>query len=166
MASAPIFREIARKVSALSGRGRRASANAIARRREQAIPDVVTLTVDAARRTLMNGGFRVESKGSGSVVRSQTPAAGSLAARGEKVAILLTAAPGAPVPEGFTIVPALAGLPMRRAVSMLALQRLSAAVSGSGVTTAQSPAAGTQVKSGTKVAVRCEPKNLSLINLN
>lgn len=166
MASAPIFREIARKVSALSGKGRRAPMDAIAKRHGQVVPDVVALRFDDARRMLASSGFQTESRGSGSIVRSQSPQAGSLSPGGSKVVVGLAAAPGTPSPEGVTIVPAVAGLPMRRVVSVLALQQLSAAVSGSGIATAQFPPAGTQVRTGTKVTVRCEPKNLSLVNLN
>jgi cell division protein FtsI (penicillin-binding protein 3) len=162
MASAPIFREIARKVSVLGGRGRRTSPEVQA----AAVPDVIALSLADARSEFAGRGYEIETKGSGTIVKSQTPAAGTRLARGGRVTVTLTTPSGTGTEDGFTIVPPVAGLSMRRAASSLALHRLDPVLTGSGTVTAQTPAAGTKVRAGTRVTVRCEPKTLSLVDLN
>jgi beta-lactam-binding protein with PASTA domain len=162
MASAPIFREIARKVSVLGGRGRRTSPEVQA----AAVPDVIALSLADARSEFAGRGYEIETKGNGTIVKSQTPVAGTRLARGGRVTVTLTTPSGTGTEDGFTIVPPVAGLSMRRAASSLALHRLDPVLTGSGTVTAQTPAAGTKVRAGTRVTVRCEPKTLSLVNLN
>ena len=48
-------------------------------------------------------------------------------------------------------------------MNRLASEQLDAEVSGSGIVSAQLPAAGTQVKTGSRIAVRCEPKVVPVI---
>jgi membrane peptidoglycan carboxypeptidase len=162
MASAPIFREIARKVSVLGGRGRRTSPEM----QVAAVPDVIALSLADARSEFAGRGYEIETKGSGTIVKSQTPAAGTRLARGGRVTVTLTTPSGTGTEDGFTIIPPVTGLSMRRAASSLVLHRLDPVLSGSGTVTAQMPAAGTKVRAGTRVTVRCEPKTLSLVNLN
>jgi beta-lactam-binding protein with PASTA domain len=42
------------------------------------------------------------------------------------------------------------------------VQNLDASIAGSGVVVAQSPTAGSQVKAGTRVRLRCEPRSVAL----
>jgi len=78
---------------------------------------------------------------------------------------LLTKEPDT-APPGYAVVPDLRGMPMRRAINSLAIQRLEVSISGSGVVASQAPQAGQQVKLGTRVSVRCEPRNRSLLSMN
>ena len=64
---------------------------------------------------------------------------------------------------GFSVVPDVHGLSMRRAMNRLASEQLDAEVSGSGVVCAQSPLPGTQVNPGSRIAVRCEPRPVPVI---
>jgi len=162
MASAPIFREIARKVSGLGGRGLRAAPEVQAK----AVPDVVALSLADARTAIAEQGYVIEMKGSGAIVQQQTPAPGTRLPHGGTVTVTLTTLTGTAPGDGFTIVPSVTGLSMRRAASTLALQKLDAMLAGSGIVTGQVPAAGTKVRTGTRVTVRCEPKTLSFLTLN
>jgi cell division protein FtsI (penicillin-binding protein 3) len=68
------------------------------------------------------------------------------------------AAAGAPDPgTGLVVVPALAGLPARKAVRTLEQSGLAAALRGSGRVVDQSPPPGRAVGRGTKVRMRLEP---------
>ena len=157
--SAPIFRGIAQKVYAMSGRfspEKQSIANAVA------VPDVRLLKADHARALLTEKGFTVEVRGQGSVVRSQKPPAGTLLAPGKEVVLATGEAPSrAP----YTEVPDLRGLSIRRAINSLTLQQLEASVAGSGVVVAQTPVPGQQVKVGTRVLLRCEPRGSIIAGL-
>jgi membrane peptidoglycan carboxypeptidase len=162
MVSAPIFREIARKVSVLGGRGRRSAPGVQA----AAVPDVIALSLADAREAIAGRGYVIEPQGTGTIIQSQSPAAGTRLPQGGKVTVMLTTLAAGGQEDGFTVVPSVTGLPMRRAASSLAMHKLDPALSGSGTAVAQAPAAGTKVRNGTRVSVRCEPKSLSHLNLN
>jgi beta-lactam-binding protein with PASTA domain len=106
----------------------------------------------------------VAMRGNGTMVRGQTPAPGKLLARGG-VVTLTTVDGSAGVPAGYTVVPNLRGLSARRALASLTVQNLDASIAGSGVVVAQSPTAGSQVKAGTRVRLRCEPRSVALAGL-
>ena len=62
----------------------------------------------------------------------------------------------AALPPGYALVPDLRGLSVRRAMNRLSTLQLDVDINGSGVVTAQSPAAGNQVKLGTRVSLQCQ----------
>ncbi len=163
-ASAPIFRQIAAKVYAMSGRFSRAPSAAIAGGDVRLVPDVVSLTTGVAREILENRGFVVEQSGAGAVVRGQNPRPGASAGKGATVTLMATEVPAAT--PGYALVPDLRGMPLRRAINTLAVHQLGVSVSGSGVVTSQRPAAGEQVKIGTRVTVQCESRSRMLLSLN
>jgi cell division protein FtsI (penicillin-binding protein 3) len=166
LVSAPIFREVARKVHAMAGRynGTRAPVPGV--RGSLPVPDVATLRVEAARRLLAAQGFAVRVRGTGTVVRAQEPLPGRTLPRGGDVVLSTGGAPAEGVAPGYTVVPDLRGMPMRRAINALVAQHLDAAVSGSGVVAAQAPPGGGQVRTGTRVLVRCEPRKTALFTEN
>ncbi len=157
-ASAPIFKEIAEKIYATSARFVRKE-NVRLANEGYVVPDVTMLTVDAARAILTGQGFDVSVEGSGAIVTKETPEQGSHIEKGGEVR--LTANSGKPVgPQaGMTVVPDLRGLSMRRALNRLATNQLDGQLSGSGVVAAQSPPAGTQVRPGSRILVRCVPRS-------
>ena len=71
---------------------------------------------------------------------------------------MLLATGEAPARTAYTEVPDLRGLSIRRAINSLTVQQLEAAVTGSGVVVAQTPAPGGQVRAGSRVMLRCEPR--------
>ena len=160
---APIFRAIAEKVHAISPQSDKQQTDVIANQAMSSVPDVLTLKIDAAKATLLAGGFDVATRGEGRSVLSQSPEPGSKAARGTTVT--LTTAGSVLLPQGFTLVPDVRGMPIRRAVNRLAMQQLDVAIAGSGTVRAQSPRAGEQVKAGSRVSIRCEPRDLSMVTM-
>jgi len=162
--SAPIFRQIAAKISAMSGRFSRVPSAAMAAGAARLVPDVVSLTTGVAREVLENRGFTVVQTGTGGVVQGQSPRAGAAAGRGAVITLAATEVPTAP--PGYSMVPDLRGMPLRRAINTLAVHQLDISITGSGVVSSQHPAAGQQVKIGTRVAIHCEPRNRMLLSLN
>ena len=62
--------------------------------------------------------------------------------------------------------PDVRGLAIRRALTRLALLHLDVAIQGSGVVVSQDPGPREQVRERTRVLIRCEARNLSLITAN
>ncbi len=163
LASAPIFREIAAKVTATSGRFSKSSDPVYVGKQSTVVPDVANLNIVVARDILEGRGFTVETSGKGNTVFTQSPAAGEKVLT-DGVIRLATDEASAKIPAGFTKVPYLGGLSMRRALNRLTIQRLEAEVSGSGVVDQQYPVAGTVVKAGTSVRIRCTPAGSKLMS--
>jgi len=154
LASAPIFREIASKVTATSGRFNKSSEPVHVGRHPVVVPDVANLNVEVAREMLEGRGFNVQTSGKGNTVLAQSPNAGEKLLT-DGVINLATDQASAQVPAGFTRVPYLGGLSIRRALNRLTIQHLEAEVAGSGVVDQQYPLAGTLVKTGSSVRIRC-----------
>jgi len=157
LASAPIFRGIAQKIYTISGRFARKPPVVFATRQRLSLPDVTAMAVNDAREMLAEQGFEVELRGKGTLVQRQEPKPGTLVRRNESI-LLETEDNEAQVPEGYARVPDVRRLPIRNAVSRLSLQQLDASVRGSGLVVAQSPAAGQCVKAGSRILLRCEPR--------
>jgi cell division protein FtsI (penicillin-binding protein 3) len=162
--SAPIFRAIAAKVFAMSGRFSRAPAAAMAADDTRLVPDVVSLATGIAREILENRGFAVAQSGTGGVVRGQSPRAGTMVRKGATVTLAAMEPPVAA--QGVSVVPDLRGMPLRRAINTLAVHQLDVGITGSGVVVSQHPAAGQKVKTGTRVQISCEPRTRALLSLN
>lgn len=163
LASAPIFGSIAEKVVATSTRFRRESPPVIGKQ-ASVVPDVSTLSIAAAERILSAQGFVVEVTGKGEAVSRQVPSPGQRLLPGEKV--ILGTERISTVRDGYALVPSVKGLTIRRAINRLSLSELDVQVEGSGVVSAQYPAAGQHVKVGTRVALRCIPRSSILLTAN
>jgi cell division protein FtsI (penicillin-binding protein 3) len=161
-ASAPIFKEIARKVYTMSQRFARYPSGEAGD--GHAVPDVMTLKTIVARELLTSRGFDVEILGEGPMVWNQEPAPGKILKEGADVR-LHTEENDLRSRPGFTIIPDVRGLSLRRAINSLGVSRLEVSVRGSGVVVSQNPSPGREVASGTRVVVRCEQKNLSLVRM-
>jgi cell division protein FtsI/penicillin-binding protein 2 len=161
VASAPIVKNIAEKVIATSNSFARHTNAGEPGKELLATPDVRTLEVESATNTLEALGFDVEATGEGTVVLRQSPAPGTKIARGASIR-LATAGVATTVAGGYTIVPELKGLTLRRALNRLTIARLDVRIDGSGIVAVQSVTAGEQVKAGTRISIRCEPKRLTV----
>jgi cell division protein FtsI (penicillin-binding protein 3) len=158
LASAPVFKAIAEKVYATSQRFVRRPDAVVAGSEMLTVPDVTTLKVEVARAMLTECGFAVAiSGGDGPVVVGQLPDAGTTLRRGARVTLTMDQA-GSLLGKGLTLVPDVRRLPIRRAINRLAMRHLDTGVLGSGIVSSQSPSPGEQVKVGTRVTVRCEPR--------
>jgi len=164
LVSAPIFKAIAQKIYAMSGRFTRTPGPVMAGNETLVVPDLVSLNTDVAREMLAARGLKSEIEGNGDLVRGQSPHAGAVVSRGGGVRLQTKESDAAP--PGYAVVPDLRGMPMRRAINSLAIQLLEVSITGSGVVASQTPQAGQQVKVGTRVAVHCEPRNRSLLSMN
>ena len=164
LASAPIFKGIAEKISATSGRFVREPGIPVAGKQARVVPDVSSLRYETAAAMLASQGFDVERTGEGAVVLAQSPPSGTKLSSDRHVK-LVTGTPGSPMRNGFAVVPDVRGLTIRRAVNRLSMQHLDVAVEGSGIVSIQDPQAGERVKVGTSVAIRCTPKSLSMVTL-
>ncbi len=163
LVSAPIFKAIAQKIYAMSGRFTRTPGPVMAGNESLVVPDLVSQNTDVAGEMLAARGLKSEIEGNGSLVRGQSPRAGAVVSRGGAVKLQTKESDAAP--PGYAVVPDLRGMPMRRAINSLAIQQLEVSITGSGVVASQTPQAGQQVKVGTRVAVRCEPRNRSLLSM-
>ena len=163
-ASAPIFKGIAEKIVVTSERFTRGPSTVIAESKSVAVPDVANLKTDVAAAMLDAQGFDVETYGKGKTVLEQSPAPGVKVPRGSQIK-LATDDGLPPPPQGYTRVPGLKGMTIRRAINRLTMLHLDAGVSGSGTVLSQSPAAGQTVPVGTRVMLRCEARNLSMVSL-
>lgn len=162
-ASAPIFRSIAAKVIAVSGRFTDTPQPVITGKTPVAVPDVANMAVDVAESILRTHGFRVELIGDGRVVLRQSPGPGSKSLQKSTVKLhTIEDQTAVNVPEGYAIVPDVRGLTIRRAINRLVTNGLDVDVSGSGVVTAQQPKPGQTVRVGTSVAVQCTPRPVAV----
>jgi cell division protein FtsI (penicillin-binding protein 3) len=155
-ASAPIFRGIAEKTMATSIRFIQKSAAVADEHQLIAVPDLVSLKSETATALLSSSGLTAEIIGSGKIVVRQSPNPGTKLATGGSVKLTMNGErPSAP--GGYTVVPDVRHLTIRRALNLLMLSQLDAAVEGSGVVLAQTPESGERVRIGTRITIRCEP---------
>ncbi|MBI5473936.1 MAG: PASTA domain-containing protein [Ignavibacteriae bacterium] len=162
VASAPIVKNIAEKVMATSSALAQAAPSPVGQEELLTTPDVRAIEVESATRTLEALGFEVEVTGEGIIVTKQAPEAGTRIARSQTVR-LATSGVATTVAGGYTIVPQLKGMSLRRALNQLTAARLDVKIEGSGLVASQSISAGTQVKVGTRVGIRCEAKRFPIM---
>jgi cell division protein FtsI/penicillin-binding protein 2 len=155
-ASAPIFRGIAARVNAMSDRFQPKPATVIAGRTPVVVPEITNLHPSVAGSILESHGFDVEQSGEGDVVLAQSPVSGSKVRPGSAVRLTVVRG-GTAAKAGVVPVPDVRGLAIRRAVNRLTVAGLDVSVEGSGVVTAQSPAAGQNVVPGSCIVLRCSP---------
>ena len=130
-----------------------------------AIPDITGLDAEVAAAMISGSGLDVRLLGSGKVAVRQSPAPGALVPVGTSVKIL-TSDSGPSVPKGFAVIPDVRHMSIRRAINRLTMEELDVSVTGSGLVVNQFPAAGLQVKVGTRVTVRCEAKSSGVVAMN
>jgi cell division protein FtsI (penicillin-binding protein 3) len=164
LAAAPVFKAIAERIYATSGRFRAHQTDVRTDNGLPAVPDVTTLALEAARSLLLAGGFEPNVRGSGNIVVRQSPSPGIRAPRHTEVE--LTMSDESLHGGGIVAMPDVRGEAIRRALTRLALLHLDVVIQGSGVVIAQDPQPREHVRGGTRVLIRCEPRNVSLITAN
>lgn len=164
-ASAPIFKAIVEKIRTMAGRLRTASPSIpVAASMTRVVPNVMNLRTDVASALLHAEEFVPEVAGAGTVIVAQSPAPGTSVAVNSTITLRTNDVTRA-LPAGFTIVPEVRGLSVRRAINQLSTQQLEVTVVGSGSVRAQSPAPGEKVLRGTQVVLQCEPRPIAAANL-
>jgi cell division protein FtsI/penicillin-binding protein 2 len=164
LAAAPVFKAIAERIYATSGRFRSRQTEARAEGGLSAVPDVTTLSPEAARSVLRADGFETNVHGEGTIVSRQSPPPGTVASR--RTEVELTTGDVTPGGGAFVVMPDVRGLAIRRALTRLSFLHLDVTIQGSGVVVAQDPQARDQVRRGTHVVIRCEPKTPAPVAAN
>ena len=159
-ASAPIFREIASRIAAISDRFCPEAHEPEGELPRAAVPDVASLMMENANQMLEEAGFSVAVEGNGEIVARQIPRGGVLLERGSTVT--LVTGPGTDAETGVAIVPDLRDLSIRRALTSVAVHRLEARVNGSGRVVSQRPRPGERVRPGTAIVLDCRPPGSAL----
>lgn len=165
LASAPIFKAIAEKIIVSSSWTQQPERAVIVATQPVVVPDVAGLEAGVASSMLSGNGFEVQQFGNGKVVLRQSPSPGTRTLPGAAVNIT-TNETGAVAPKGFAVVPDVRCMSIRRAINRLTMDEFDVSVVGSGVVVGQMPVPGQQVKTGTRISLRCEPKGVGLVALN
>ncbi|MGE5592507.1 MAG: stage V sporulation protein D [Betaproteobacteria bacterium] len=123
-----------------------------------AVPDLVGRPAADAEKSLVSDfGLQARTKGSGDVVRDQTPRPGARVPRGTTVVLYLDMGELYNEVGADAAVPDLAGKTMKDAAFLLSQVGLRLQVEGTGIATVQDPKPGTRVPKGSVVIVRFEP---------
>jgi len=123
-----------------------------------AVPDLVgRQAADAEKSLVSEFGLQARTKGSGDVVRDQTPRPGARVPRGTTVVLYLDMGELYNEVGTDAVVPDLAGKTMKDAALLLSQVGLRLQVEGTGIATAQDPKPGTRAPKGSVVIVRFEP---------
>ena len=169
LVSAPIFRSIAERIMSTALHIPRARGSSVIARTDSSgfysLPDVRTMRADIARNLLVQRGLRTEMVGDGEIVLRQVPEPGGKIESGGLVTLFLTQREKLTA-NGYVETPDLRGLSIRRAINLLAIERMLAKVSGSGIVISQNPVPGEKVKVGTTVSLTCEPRRLASASTN
>ena len=123
-----------------------------------AVPDVVGQpAADAAKALASDFGLQTRMKGSGSIVRDQTPRPGARVPRGTTVVLYLDMGELYNEVGADVTVPHLAGKTMKDVALLLSEVGLRLQAEGTGIATWQDPKPGVRVSRGSMVVVRFEP---------
>lgn len=117
-----------------------------------AVPEVINLSPEEAAKVLKLEGFKVETKGQGKVVTSQTPAGLAKVEAGSEVILNLGAADPSWV-AGSVTVPDLTGKRIREVAELLGAMGLKLDPEGHGKVVRQEPIPGEKISSGNAVKV-------------
>jgi cell division protein FtsI (penicillin-binding protein 3) len=170
VASAPIFKGIAERIvhnNGLIAKNTSAGENIPTETGNEptvTVPDVSTMSVNEATEALKQAGLASKEIGDGDDVIRQYPPAATKVERGSFVQ-LMTNETELNVAEGVLKVPELKGMSVRRAVNKLAAGKYGVTIVGSGMVVNQFPNAGTILKTGSKVTIMCEPKQITSAQL-
>ncbi len=165
VASAPIFKGIAERI--INNNGLIAK-TAVPEQNSPAgstndltvtVPNISDRSVDDAIEVLRKSGLAAKTIGSGTDVIRQYPQPGKRIERGSIVQ-LMTNETSEIIADGSAKVPELRGMSVRRAVNKLAAEQYGVTIVGAGVVVNQFPSSGTVLKSGSKVTIMCEPKQI------
>lgn len=117
---------------------------------EVPVPDIVGLTISAARRKLGEIGLELMHDGAADVVLEQLPPVGATLVSGGHV-MAYTASGSGVTPEELVLVPSLIGMSDVDCARLTRLRGLDVSMEGNGLCIRQSPAAGEYVAPGTCV---------------
>ena len=120
--------------------------------KQVSVPDMTGMTLTEAERTLRAVSLKWETDGAGDTITAQMPPAGASLMTGGQV-MLYTAEQQTVTPEVMAAVPDVRGMSVVEASRALRARGFSMRLTGSGVASRQSPAAGMYAAQGSEVAV-------------
>ncbi len=119
------------------------------------LPDLTNRQLSAVKAILEGLSLKMKAEGSGDFVLNQQPAPGTRMHKGQEVVLQLFEVVAA---DGYLKMPDVTGLPLRQALSKLSVMGLKPVVYGHGKVIRQKPEPGSQVRTGIRVVVECEPE--------
>ncbi|MEW5899317.1 MAG: penicillin-binding transpeptidase domain-containing protein, partial [Bacillota bacterium] len=117
------------------------------------VPDVVNFPLEDAQKLLRQEGFKVQTRGQGTLVSSQVPKGGAVVPSGTSVVLELRPQGG----DNTVAVPDLRGLTIKEAGMLLEKLGLQLDPVGTGLATGQQVAPGKRVAKGSTVTVEFKP---------
>lgn len=150
-----IFKEVAQRISSLGTTiNRTIPGMQIAGTDSVRIPSLTGLTPEDAQVILSRVGIPFESDGAGPVISQQSPEPGELISKNQVVRLIAESSSDSDSPEGYSVIPDLTGLHMRKATQILLDLGFNMEIEGSGTIYTQFPRAGDQMQKGKTVSVR------------
>lgn len=133
-------------------------------------PDLQGLTLEEAKLLLQKQGISYSAEGTGDWISAQHPAAGSALNPTDEVTVELseqmTLADKTDLPEGYSLIPDVGGMSMRKATRLIAGRGFKIKMIGSGTVYSQFPRPGDQMKKGRTITVRGKSKTLNTLVSN
>lgn len=150
-----VFKEVAERISGLGNTiNRMKPGTQMAGTDSIRTPLLTGLTPDDAEVILSRVGIPFESHGAGTVISQQTPEPGEFISKNQLVRLVAESSSDPDTPEGYSVIPDLTGLPMRKATRILLDLGLNIEIEGSGTIYTQFPRAGERMQQGKTVSVR------------
>lgn len=164
----PIFQQAAKRIAGLDNEIEKKIIEQGAKNDAWAYtPDVQGLTLNEAKSLLRKQGISYTAQGTGNRVAIQKPAAGSTLTLTDKVTLELSGqlavADTTDLPEGYSVIPDVGGMSMRKATQLIARQSFKIDMIGSGTVYSQFPRAGDQMKKGRTITIRGKSKALKTL---
>lgn len=130
-------------------------------------PDLKGLSVDEAKTLLQNQDLPYKTKGDGNWIALQHPAPGSTLTNNDAITLELTnqitAADTTRLRDGYSIIPDLGGMSMRKATQLITARGFETKMVGSGTVYTQFPRAGDKMKKGRTITIRGKSKPLETL---
>lgn len=130
-------------------------------------PELQGLTFTEAKSLLQKQGISYTAQGAGDWIAVQNPAAGSTLTLTDEVTLELTeqsaVADTTALPEGYSVIPDVRGISMRKATQLIAGRGFNIEMIGSGTVYSQFPRAGDQMKKGRTITIRGKSKALKTL---
>ncbi|HYW35917.1 MAG TPA: penicillin-binding transpeptidase domain-containing protein [Balneolaceae bacterium] len=129
-------------------------------------PDLKGLKVSEARALLHNERLSFTTKGKGSQIIAQKPAAGAVLKKGEKITLQEsppTKKDTAGASKNYAVIPKVDGMSMRKAVRLINEKGFQAKIIGSGTVYRQYPHPGDSMKKGQSVTIRGKEHSLKTL---
>ncbi len=164
----PVFRESAKRIAGLDDEIEKQIINRESNSETLAYaPDLKGLTKNEAEALLNKQHLAYNINGSGDWISKQDPAAGTKLSQKDEITLELSHAIAitdtTEVPDGYSVIPDVGGMSMRKAMVMINSRGFEAKMIGSGTVYTQSPRPGDMMKKGQTITVRGKAKAMETL---